>query len=287
MPFGALIGDRRDARRARKGNFSCSVPMRKADRGLQPFSSQATSSSREAMGVWSSTSRAMRASLENGADHRHRVATTQMARRVAGPQPRQSPATRLDEGERRDRGRVRPQDARPERKARDARQGEERRALGLVEAAFGADQHRERALRHGARARPRGRRRRPPRRRRRARVAASQPSSDWARRPSPASTPGTARTPHCSAASTALARMRSRLTRVDLRAAGDDRLERADAHLHRLLDHVVEPGMLERREKPAQSSARAAALACALRPRGRGASASPARRRRRIRRHGR
>ncbi len=49
------------------------------------------------------------------------------------------------------------------------------------------------------------------------------------------------RMPHCSAASMALARMRSTLTRVGLGVARGYRLQPRNPELHRLLHHVVEP----------------------------------------------
>ena len=61
-------------------------------------------------------------------------------------------------------------------------------------------------------------------------------------------TVATLRMPHCSAASTTLARIRSVLTRKSCVNRVSDRLKRRGAHLDGLLDHVVEPGMFQRRE---------------------------------------
>ena len=54
--------------------------------------------------------------------------------------------------------------------------------------------------------------------------------------------------PHCSAASMTLARIRSLLTRETWVMTGQDRLQPGGAHLDRLLHHVVEPGVFQRRK---------------------------------------
>ena len=58
--------------------------------------------------------------------------------------------------------------------------------------------------------------------------------------------------PHCSAASMAFASIRSRFTRLDLAVLGQHRRHPRHAHLGRLLDHVVEAGLLERGEEVAE-----------------------------------
>ena len=54
---------------------------------------------------------------------------------------------------------------------------------------------------------------------------------------------------HCSAASMALARMRSRLMRSDNGAMGDHRTQSPRAQFGCLLHHIIEAGMLQRREE--------------------------------------
>ena len=65
-------------------------------------------------------------------------------------------------------------------------------------------------------------------------------------------TSGTQRTPHCSAASIALARMRSEIDTRHLRVSGHNGLQTRGAHFHSLLDEIVEPCMLERCEQEMQ-----------------------------------
>ena len=147
---------------------------------------------------------------------------------------------------------------------------EQRRALVLGEAALRSDQHRERrpdpcaaraavsaatgSLRLGVLVAEHQQARRVAGRRACGRAARARQS------------PGSVRMPHCSAASIAFARMRSRLTRADLGVAGQHRLQPRGAHLDRLLHHVVEPGVLERGEQVVQIERLRSAPARAPRP---------------------
>ena len=79
------------------------------------------------------------------------------------------------------------------------------------------------------------------------RAAIARPNVDRLAR-----SPGIDRMPHCSAASTALARMRCEVDAADLGVARQHRLQPRHAHLDRLLHHVVEPLVLERGEQVVQ-----------------------------------
>ena len=156
---------------------------------------------------------------------------------------------RLDERERGDRRRVGAQDARTEAQPQDPRDGEDRRSLAFVEAAFGPDEETDAGLRLRPRqARPAGPPAARPRRRRRAgarpAIAPSASSSGSSGR-----TSGVQITPHCSQASMALASSRSRLSRATWVRRVTTGLRRRAAHLDRLLRHVVESGVLQRREQ--------------------------------------
>ena len=153
----------------------------------------------------------------------------------------------VDQRQRGDRRRVGAHDARAERN-RAARTACRAAARALrLEAAFRSDEHGERpgATRQAPRAG--------------SHVggliaedelcaSASQPAST-ASSFSGSSTVGTRSTPHCSAASMALARMRSMLTRSATVSPRQHRRQPRDPHLGRLLHHIVEPRALERRKE--------------------------------------
>src|ERR1051326_6925437 len=80
----------------RNGNFSCSVPTRNVDFGLQPASNHAASSSRDRIGVISTWSRAMGGSGGGSRDLNHdarqRAMTGGPSRRAARAEPPQKVA---------------------------------------------------------------------------------------------------------------------------------------------------------------------------------------------------
>ena len=139
-----------------------------------------------------------------------------------------------------------------ERKPHHVRQLEQRRALVLGKSTLRTDQDGKRRAR-----RRRAERQRPDRRPRHPR----RKRSDMRPRSCSAMTrvsatgsaiSGRVRMPHCSAASMALARMRAGVDARDLAVAGEHGLQPRNAHLDRLLHHVVEPRGFQRREQIVQ-----------------------------------